>query len=58
MAICHYTSRSTDIDGDLGNSGTLERAPHQNHASTRTTQRCDRRSDKATLDYVERIRFG
>jgi hypothetical protein len=29
-----------------------------NHASTRTTQLYDRRSDKATLDDVERIRLG
>jgi len=44
---------------NLENGGTLERARSMaNHASMRTTQLYARRSDKATLDDVERIRLG
>jgi hypothetical protein len=38
------------------NGGTLEKAAMiANHASTRTTQLYDRRSDEVSLDEVERI---
>jgi hypothetical protein len=40
----------------LKNGSTLEKAASMvNHASTRTTQLCDRRRDKVSLDEVERI---
>jgi hypothetical protein len=40
----------------LKNGGTLEKAASMaNHASTRTTQLYDRRSDEVTLDEVERV---
>ena len=40
----------------LKNGGTLEKAAMiANHASTRTTQLYDRRSDEVSLDEVERI---
>ncbi|PHP66736.1 integrase [Zhengella mangrovi] len=52
---CH-TFRATGITAYLKNGGTLERAAAMaNHASTRTTQLYDRRSDKVSLDEVERI---
>jgi integrase len=52
---CH-TFRATGITAYLKNGGTLERAAHMaNHASTRTTQLYDRRSDEISLDEVERI---
>ena len=58
-AVCNHTFRGTGITAYLGNGGTLERAQHMaNHASTRTTQLYDRRSDKTTLDDVERIRLS
>ena len=58
-AVCNHTFRGTGITAYLGNGGTLERAQSMaNHASTRTTQLYDRRSDKSTLDDVERIRLG
>jgi integrase/recombinase XerC len=45
--------------GDLGyleDGGTLERAATTaNHASKRSTQLYDRRSDDVTLDEVERV---
>ncbi len=57
-AVCNHTFRGTGITAYLENGGTLERAQSMaNHASTRTTQLYDRRSDKATLDDVERIRL-
>lgn len=57
--VCNHTFRGTGITAYLANGGTLERAQHMaNHASTRTTQLYDRRSDKATLDDVERIRLS
>jgi hypothetical protein len=47
------------ITAYLENGGSLERAQSMaNHASTRTAQLYDRRSDKATLDDVERCRLG
>ena len=56
-AICNHTFRGTGITAYLKNGGTFERAQSMaNHASTRTTQLYDRRSDKATA--VERIRSG
>lgn len=52
---CH-TFRATGITAYLKNGGTLEKAAHMaNHASTRTTQLYDRRSDDVSLDEVERI---
>jgi len=52
---CH-SFRATGITAYLKNGGTLERAAAMaNHASTRTTQLYDRRSDAVTLDEVERI---
>lgn len=52
---CH-TFRATGITAYLKNGGTLEKAAHMaNHASTRTTQLYDRRSDEISLDEVERI---
>ncbi len=55
-AACKHRCRGTGITAYLGNGGTLERAQHMaNHASTRTTQLYDRRSDKATLDDVESL---
>jgi hypothetical protein len=41
---------------ELGSCGTLEKAALiANHASTRTTQLYDRRSDEVSLDEVQRI---
>ncbi len=58
-AVCNHTFRGTGITAFLENGGTLEGAQRMaNHASTRTTQLYDGRSDKATLDDVERIRLG
>jgi site-specific recombinase XerD len=57
-AVCNHTFRGTGITAYLENGGTLERARDMaNHASTKTTQLYDRRSDKATLADVERIRL-
>lgn len=54
--IGNHTFRATGITAYLKNGGTLERAAAMaNHASTRTTQLYDRRSDEITLDEVERI---
>jgi integrase len=54
--ICNHTFRATGITAYLKNGGTLERAANMaNHASTRTTQLYDRRSDDITLDEVERV---
>jgi integrase/recombinase XerC len=42
--------------GVFEEGGTLEKAASvANHASTRTTQLYDRRSDEVTLDEVERV---
>lgn len=54
--IGNHTFRATGITAYLKNGGTLERAAAMaNHASTRTTQLYDRRSDEVTLDEVERV---
>lgn len=55
-AVCCHTFRATGITAYLKNGGTLEKAAQMaNHASTRTTQLYDRRSDEVSLDEVERI---
>nr|WP_167108899.1 tyrosine-type recombinase/integrase [Sphingomonas oligoaromativorans] len=55
-AIGNHSFRATGITAYLQNGGTLERAAVMaNHASTRTTQLYDRRSDAVTLDEVERV---
>ena len=54
----NHSFRATGITAYLKNGGTLEKAAQMaNHASTRTTQLYDRRSDDVTLDEVERIIF-
>jgi integrase len=54
--IGNHTFRATGITAYLKNEGSLEKAAHRaNHASTRTTQLYDRRSDEVSLDEVERI---
>ncbi len=54
--IGNHTFRATGITAYLKNGGTLEKAASMaNHASTRTTQLYDRRSDEVTLDEVERV---
>lgn len=54
--IGNHTFRATGITAYLKNGGTLERAATMaNHASTRTTQLYDRRSDEVSLDEVERV---
>lgn len=54
--VCCHTFRATGITAYLKNGGTLEKAALMaNHASTRTTQLYDRRSDEVSLDEVERI---
>ena len=55
--IGNHTFRATGITAYLKSGGTLENAAVMaNHASTRTTQLYDRRSDDISLDEVERIR--
>lgn len=52
----NHTFRATGITAYLKNGGTLERAAQMaNHASTRTTQLYDRRSEEVTLNEVERV---
>lgn len=54
--IGNHTFRATGITAYLNNGGTLEKAAViANHASTRTTQLYDRRSDEVNLDEIERI---
>lgn len=54
--IGNHTFRATGITAYLKNGGTLEKAAAiANHASTRTTQLYDRRSDEVTLDEIERV---
>ena len=54
--IGNHTFRATGITAYLKNGGALERAAIMaNHASTRTTQLYDRRSDEISLDEVERV---
>ena len=52
----NHSFRATGITAYLKIGGTLEKAAAMaNHASTRTTQLYDRRSDETNLDDVERI---
>lgn len=52
----NHTFRATGVTAYLNNGGTLERAAQMaNHASTRTTQLYDCRSEEVALDEVERI---
>src|SRR5580704_4437796 len=54
--IGNHSFRATGITAYLKNGGTLEKAASMaNHASTRTTQLYDLRSDEVTLDEVERV---
>jgi len=54
--IGNHSFRATGITAYLKNGGTLEKAAQiANHASTRTTQLYDRRSDEASLDEIERV---
>jgi integrase/recombinase XerC len=54
--IGNHSFRATGITAYLKNGGTLEKAAAMaNHASTRTTQLYDRRSEEMSLDEVERI---
>lgn len=54
--IGNHSFRATGITAYLKNGGTLEKAATMaNHASTRTTQLYDRRSDEISLDEVERV---
>ena len=54
--IGNHSFRATGITAYLKNGGTLEKAAAvANHASTRTTQLYDRRSDEMSLDEIERI---
>lgn len=54
--IGNHSFRATGITAYLKNGGTLEKAAQMaNHASTRTTQLYDRRSDDMSLDEVERV---
>ncbi|MGA8694398.1 MAG: tyrosine-type recombinase/integrase, partial [Xanthobacteraceae bacterium] len=54
--ICNHSFRATGITAYLKNGGTLEKAASMaNHASTRTTQLYDRRSDEVALDEVEPV---
>jgi site-specific recombinase XerD len=56
--IGNHTFRATGITAYLKNGGTLEKAAAMaNHASTRTTQLYDRRSDQVSLDEIERVRI-
>ena len=56
--VSNHTFRATGITAYLKNDGTLEKAAQMaNHASTRTTQLYDRRSDEVTLDEVERVQI-
>ncbi|WP_439650135.1 tyrosine-type recombinase/integrase [Glacieibacterium megasporae] len=55
-AIGNHSFRATGITAYLKNGGTLEKAAAMaNHASTRTTQLYDRRTDELSLDEVERV---
>jgi site-specific recombinase XerD len=56
--IGNHTFRATGITAYLKNGGTLENAASMaNHASTRTTQLYDRRSEEISLDEIERVRI-
>lgn len=57
-AIGNHTFRAIGITAYLKNGGALENvAAMANHASTRTTQRYDRRRDDIRLGEVDRIRL-
>jgi hypothetical protein len=52
----NQTFRATGVSAHLKNSGTPEKAAQmENHASARTTQLYDRRTEEVTLDEVKRI---
>jgi site-specific recombinase XerD len=54
--IGNHSFRATGITAYLKNGGVLEKAAAMaNHASTRTTQLYDRRSDEVSLDEIERV---
>lgn len=56
--IGNHTFRATGITAYLKNGGALETAAAMaNHNSTRTTQLYDRRSDRVSLDEIERVRI-
>ncbi len=56
--IGNHTFRATGITAYLKNGGQLETAAAMaNHASTRTTQLYDRRSDAVSLAEIERVRI-
>ena len=56
--IGNHTFRATGITAYLKNGGQLETAAAMaNHASTRTTQLYDRRSDQISLDEIEWVRI-
>jgi integrase len=56
--ICCHTFRATGITVYLENGGTIEIAQQiAAHESPRTTKLYDRRSDKISLDEIERIRL-
>ena len=55
-AIGNHTFRATGITAYLENGGTLEHAQQiAAHESPRTTRLYDRRSDRVSLDEIERI---
>ena len=55
--ISNHTFRATGVTAYLKNGGTLENAAAMaNHASIRTTQLYDWRSDQVSLDEIERAR--
>jgi hypothetical protein len=54
----HVSFRAIGITAYLKNGWTLEKAASiANHASTRTTQLYDRRSDEVNLDEIEWVGF-
>lgn len=56
--IGNHTFRATGITAYLKNGGQLETAAAMaNHSSTSTTQLYDRRSDRVSLDEIERVRI-
>lgn len=56
--VCNHSFRASGITNFMANGGALEVAASlANHASTRTTQLYDRRSEDVEQDEVERMRF-
>jgi site-specific recombinase XerC len=54
--ICNHTFRATGITAYLENGGTIENAQNiAAHDSPRTTKLYDRRSDRISLDEIEKI---